>query len=599
AQDWNNEAIRLRQLGKIEQANAIEKQIAKPLVAVVSGTEAKSAASAAAKRATRKASLKDNKKNPAPTKTAQELVTALIEEKPLTTTEIRQFIDPERINELWWNTTYKGHRLFILLFLSLFQKRKITQFFESSDLNNIAKTILTYDRLMEPIKDGNEKTVLLYMCANSGGAQYLHQIFENNPKLLERCLPHLYTRQAIRSKNGEVAMVSPLFYLTINYPELCLMLTGKNFIKRIPVETWYQEGTVKGYCQDLPLLVALITTLWYTKEHKQTIAAILGALTPRLVDAGFPDALLCKEGILLKSEDSVSISLLQALLLLSEGIDLLWKLMSNSPKSFAQIPPEIWLNNKFFKGEIKPSDSDDSISNQSQYYTLLDSLAFCHHTGMPILDKLLDLYPDLPYIMPAKMLYKKYDESGISLLHFLVAQSTAIPPDFLFRMLHKNPALTKDIPLETWYASPHQGVIPPLYWLCHSQKGLEIIACVMKECPNLLEVVPIEFWNHPLTVMINKQQTNNSPLDLLLRHDADWDLVYQIAKTAGKDRFSQWALKNKRLALLLPHFFPENEVAPPPIAAMQSQASPLFFSPATTKENNPSSASKVTTMEPE
>ncbi|WP_160160716.1 AAA family ATPase [Legionella taurinensis] len=589
-QDWINEANKLKHLGKSEQAKAIEQQFTQPNRGVAPSPVVNNPTPThvpAINLDTGKAKPKDSKKSNKHTKTAKELVKALMEDEPLAITEIQQFINPKRIEELWWNTPYQGQKLFVRVFFSVPQMHKIIKRIGGPELNQAVKTLLTSDRLMASINDGSEKTLLLYMCEDYVRARYLHQIFENNPKLLERCLPHLCARQSIQQDGGEVTTVSPLFYLALK-PKLFLILTSQYFMKRIPVETWYQEGTHPGYCKELPLLTALITTLWHSRENEKEIAAIVDVLTPRLVEAGFPLASLCKEGMLMKSDEYLSISFLQALPLLPEGVNLLWTLMNACPKSFAQIPLEIWL------GRTNQSAPAHSVSNKASVYNLIDLLAFHCTREMPTIDKLLDLYPDLPFAMPAKMLYRHYDESGASLINVLAFQCAYESSNFLPSLAKRNPALIREIPIETWYAHPAKDVIPPLYSLCASPKGIEVIFCLMKECPDLLQRVPIEFWHQSLRRIGTE---NHSPLDFLLKHDPDRTLVDPIIRAAGKDRFSQWAANDKTLASLADVFFPESG---PLAAAMNAQGSALFFSPTAAKEDHLPESEPVQekTMEP-
>ncbi|WP_165482222.1 hypothetical protein, partial [Legionella rubrilucens] len=479
-QDWINEANKLKHLGKSEQAKAIEQQFTQRTVEQSANKQNTTLPLQKINQISKKAG-----KKPVPAPTIRELapetlvmalVTAAKEKKVF---NHERLANPAELEKIWLTIpipTRKRHYSNLFIY-SLHHYNKLKKALGSVSLDAIYKKLFTVKTLSLTVNTfGLERSLLHFLCDNNITATILHHQLKHTPALLEAIPTSLWIA---KSAHGPVN-TSLLFRLTLSCPDILELMVQTNkgeALEKIPLMEWFEEYTIaEGFL--MTPWVSLMLNLFKANPDSQDIDGRAWVIYNKICFQSssvpsFTPEQLCRENFLVISDETrYCITLLHALLFTREGCNLLKRWLDKNPESLAKIPLEFWLK-------------ETHLFNQT--LTPLESLAI---EGSPILERLLQQYPELPFKIKPEILYRQGHKG--SMIQCLAADQNL---HFLTRILTENPKLIAQIPANAWYHPDDVQETTPLYWLASTATGRPLFQFLLEQHPALINQIPPSVWH--------------------------------------------------------------------------------------------------------
>ncbi|KTD48921.1 hypothetical protein Lrub_1272 [Legionella rubrilucens] len=467
-------------MGKSEQAKAIEQQFTQRTVEQSANKQNTTLPLQKINQISKKAG-----KKPVPAPTIRELapetlvmalVTAAKEKKVF---NHERLANPAELEKIWLTIpipTRKRHYSNLFIY-SLHHYNKLKKALGSVSLDAIYKKLFTVKTLSLTVNTfGLERSLLHFLCDNNITATILHHQLKHTPALLEAIPTSLWIA---KSAHGPVN-TSLLFRLTLSCPDILELMVQTNkgeALEKIPLMEWFEEYTIaEGFL--MTPWVSLMLNLFKANPDSQDIDGRAWVIYNKICFQSssvpsFTPEQLCRENFLVISDETrYCITLLHALLFTREGCNLLKRWLDKNPESLAKIPLEFWLK-------------ETHLFNQT--LTPLESLAI---EGSPILERLLQQYPELPFKIKPEILYRQGHKG--SMIQCLAADQNL---HFLTRILTENPKLIAQIPANAWYHPDDVQETTPLYWLASTATGRPLFQFLLEQHPALINQIPPSVWH--------------------------------------------------------------------------------------------------------
>ncbi|WP_193392312.1 hypothetical protein, partial [Legionella erythra] len=486
-QDWNNEAIRLRQLGKIEQANAIEKVVEKNLKKHPEKGE------------NNDATPQSRQKNNPFKALVEAVVKAAEEETPL------KHPDSNKLNatfsqakQIWLGTPVRHYPN--LLVYALNHHKAIEKALAPVSFTAICVKFLTVERLSSPYRESDSDVT----------RSFLHYLCEKRERVPFRCLTLLDIPEELWTKKitQGLHVSSPFFHLIANCPDLLPIIADK-----IPLEKWFEEypgdqGFVTPWVQ--------LTYVWMiaksTRAYQHVTSALEKISRMALTKPPFSPEQLCRKNTTALPNVEVPLTLLQALALSQHGCHLLQQYLNKYPEFWAKIPPAAWFE----------------VHEPALVSSAIESLICNSHD---FLDQFIDRYPDLPDLIPPSILSR----NNSCLLEFCVQENT-----FFTWLLTKNPNLLEKISPAAWF-KPGFANSTPLFWFSTTPKGRQLLLLILEKNPQLIDDIPANTWIMRLTKTPKNGIGDKSIVYWLLQDKTCYRLLDLLAdKLVGRLSMGEW-----------------------------------------------------------
>ncbi|QRN04195.1 hypothetical protein GH742_10090 [Legionella sp. MW5194] len=501
-QDWINEANKLKQLGKSEQAKAIEQQFAQPIHRVTANPVVNNPTPARVpviNLDTGTAKPKNNKKSNPFQGLVEAVVKAAEEGTPLKHPDRNKLSATfAKMKQIWLGIPVRHYpNLFIY---ALNHYKAIDQALTPVSFNPVCEKLFTVDWLSSLYRENESdegRPFLHYLCEDPKLAPFLALTLYEIP-------PHLWTKKITQGLD----VSSPLLHLMANCAHLLPPIAD-----RIPLEKWFEEYPREKDCLSLWVQLCFI---WLIAEktaiNEHINAALKKISTITLTKPPFSPEQLIRKNTAVLNHVEVTMTLLQALALSPYGCHLLQQYLNKYPEAWTKIPVDAWL-------EVQP---------KARVIPAMEGLM---HNSSGLMDQLIDRYPDLPFAMPPSIL----SQNNSRLLAYCVDE---LP--FFTWLLTKNPDLIDTIAPTAWFKSGF-AKSTPLYWFSTTPQGRQLLILILEKNPKLLDQIPAHTWVTRVAGTPQNGVGNKSIVCWLLQDQASYRLLDLLAdKLVDTLSMSEW-----------------------------------------------------------